>query len=65
MSGPKQRLTLEDLERLYSQLADAIDQVGEDKEALFLSKLALILARELGDPKKLAEVIDAARQDLD
>ena len=65
MSAPEQRLSFEDLERIYSQLADAIDQVGADKEALFLSKLALILERELGDPERIHEAVEAAKQDLD
>lgn len=65
MIEPDRQLPFEDLERIYGQLAEAIDDVGAEREALFLSKLALVLAREVGDPKKLADAIEVARRDLD
>ena len=42
-------LTIGGLETAYDQLATAIDAVGEDKSELFLVKLALLAAQQLGD----------------
>jgi hypothetical protein len=58
-------LPFEDLERIYALLAESIDAVGAEHETLFLSKLALILAQEVGDYDKVAAAIEAARLDLD
>jgi hypothetical protein len=58
-------LPFEDLERVYTLLAETIDGVGPEREVLFLSKLALVLAQELGNFPKVALAIDTARQDLD
>ena len=38
-----------DLETAYETLALAIDSAGAEREALFLTRLALVLAHELGD----------------
>lgn len=53
------------LETVYEHLAGTIDAVGGDKEALFLAKLALLMADALGDPARALELIDAAARDLD
>jgi hypothetical protein len=39
----------EDFEAAYEALATAIDSAGPQHEALFLTKLALVLGHELGD----------------
>jgi hypothetical protein len=39
----------EDFEAAYEALAMAIDSAGPQHEALFLTKLALVLGHELGD----------------
>jgi hypothetical protein len=39
----------EDFEAAYEALAMAIDSAGPQREALFLTKLALVLGHELGD----------------
>jgi hypothetical protein len=39
----------EDFEVAYEALAMAIDSAGPEREALFLTKLALVLGHELGD----------------
>ena len=39
----------EDFEAVYESLAMAIDSAGPEREALFLTKLALVLGHELGD----------------
>ena len=44
-----QGLTIGGLETVYDQLATAIDAVGQDKSELFLVKLALLAAQQLGD----------------
>ncbi len=39
----------EDFETAYESLAMAIDSAGPEHEALFLTRLALVLGHELGD----------------
>jgi hypothetical protein len=51
-----------ELETVYEALANAIDRAGAEKAGLFLAKLALLLAQELGDaPAVLASVAQAER----
>jgi hypothetical protein len=66
MLGDKLRLP-DDLpaeDRVFHMLADALDDVGEEKQRLFLGKLALLLSLRLGDQRKLEELIAIARNDL-
>ena len=51
-------------ERMYEALAPALDRAGPANEALFLAKLALLLAHRLDDPDSFAACIEAALQDL-
>ena len=39
----------EDFEAAYEALAMAINSAGPEREALFLTRLALVLGHELGD----------------
>lgn len=55
-------LDFPDLERVYELLAQTIDEVGRDKEALFLSKLCLILAREIPDLSKIEAAVAVAKK---
>jgi hypothetical protein len=57
-------MTDADLESFYEKLAAAIDEAGPENAALFLSKLALLLAREVGDGEKGLSAIDTALKDL-
>ena len=41
-------MPFEDLERAYETLAQAIDRAGPAHEALFLTRLALVLAHRIG-----------------
>jgi len=54
----------QELERIYDLMAEAVDTVGRDKEALFLAKLSLALANRLGDEEQVRECIAAAGQDI-
>ncbi|MDA0340335.1 MAG: DUF2783 domain-containing protein [Proteobacteria bacterium] len=58
-------LSFEDLERVYALLAETIDGLGPEREALFLSKLTLVLAQALGDFETVTRAMDTARRDLD
>lgn len=53
-----------DLEAFFGALADALDAVGPEREALMLTKLALLLARELGDAGRAQSLIEQACLDL-
>lgn len=57
-------LPFDDLERLYESLARHIDRVGADREALFLAKLVLLLAHEVGDGKVIERCVRSALADL-
>ncbi|MEY3992883.1 MAG: hypothetical protein RIS04_1646 [Pseudomonadota bacterium] len=59
-----QGLTIGGLETVYDQVATAIDAVGQDKSELFLVKLALLAAQQLGDEQVFADLIRRAQQDL-
>ena len=58
-------MPFEELETVYDNLASAIDQVGSDKEALLLTKLALVLANRIGDLDTFNDALRTALQDLD
>jgi hypothetical protein len=57
-------LAVEDLESIWERLAEAIDQAGPEREALFLSKLAVLLADALGDRARAERLIETALEDL-
>ena len=58
------KLSVAELEEVYDAIADAVDEAPEDKRLLFLAKLALTLASQLGDAAKVSEAIAAAARDL-
>ena len=58
------QLTLNELEAVYDALAEALNQVGTEKESLFLTKLALLLANQLGDQTQVEQAITTASRDL-
>jgi hypothetical protein len=57
-------LTVPRLEQVYDALAQAIDHAGPQHTELFLTKLNLLLANELGDDARVQQLIDAALKDL-
>lgn len=58
------QLSITELETLYDQLADALDQAAEGKRELFLVKLALLSAQALGDAKQFEQLTRTALLDL-
>ena len=59
------KMPFDDLEAAYEALAIAIDTAGEQREALFLTRLALILGHELGDFAAFRNAIKTALEGLD
>ena len=57
-------MPFEDLESAYETLAVAIDSAGAEREALFLTRLALVLANELGDIVAFKNAIRTALEGL-
>ena len=57
-------LTIGGLETAYDQLATAIDAVDEAKSELFLVKLALLAAQQIGDETVFGDLIQRAQKDL-
>ena len=58
-------MPFEDLETAYETLAMAIDAAGAQREALFLTRLALVLGHELGDIAVFRSAIGTALEGLD
>ena len=58
------QMTFDDLEAAYEALAVAIDTAGEHREDLFLTRLALVLANELGDIAIFRRAVGTALEDL-
>ena len=56
-------MSSDDFEQAYECLADAIDEVGPHLESLFLTKLALALAHQLGELDKFKMGIRMALKD--
>ncbi len=57
-------LSLPGLEATYDRLAEAMDAAGEGRSELMLTKLVLLLAQELGDEHRVADLIHTALNDL-
>lgn len=53
------KVTLEDV---YAAIAEGIDEAGQERESLYLSKVVLLLANALDDP---ARVLTLVREGLD
>jgi hypothetical protein len=58
-------MPFDDFETAYEMLATAIDQAGPEREALFLTRLALVLAHELGDIAAFKSAIGTALDRLE
>jgi len=58
------QMPFDDLEAAYEALALAIDAAGEKREALFLTRLALVLAHELGDIGVFKRAVQTALEEL-
>ena len=54
-----------DFETAYETLATAIDTAGPEREALFLTRLALVLGHELGDIAVFEKSVKAALDGLE
>lgn len=50
-------MTQEQLEQIYEALAQAIDRAGPEQAAVYLAKLALALAEDLGNADRALAVI--------
>jgi hypothetical protein len=57
-------LTSEELEKTYELIAESIDEAGIEQESVFLSKLCLTLAYQLGDMQKIEASIRMAKSHL-
>lgn len=60
---PTQGLNLDELETLWTLLAGGIAAAGPERESVFLSKLAILLANELGDYERVAACVRQASRD--
>jgi len=58
-------MPFEDFETAYETLANAIDQAGPEREALFLTRLALVLVHELSDITVFRKAVVAALDGLE
>jgi hypothetical protein len=58
-------MPFEDTEAAYEALAMAIDSAGAPREALFLTRLALVLSHELGDIAVFKSAIRTALEGME
>jgi hypothetical protein len=65
MADLNDKMPFDDFEIAYDALAGAIDRAGEQKEALFLTKLALLLAHNLKDVKLFQQAVADALKDVE
>ncbi len=56
-------LPTDDLEAFWEALAAATDAAG-DRDKVFLAKLALLMADQIADRARIAELIEIAQADL-
>lgn len=59
----KEILTIDELESFWVLLADGITTAGEGRESVYLTKLALLLANELGDYERVTACLLQAGRD--
>jgi hypothetical protein len=59
------KMPSEDFEAAYEALAMAIDSAGSQHEALFLTRLALVLGHELGDIAAFRNAVRTALEGLE
>jgi Protein of unknown function (DUF2783) len=57
-------LTDTDRDAFYTACAEGINSAGRSRESLFLARLALLLADEVGDLAACRRAIDAALENL-
>ena len=57
-------LSLQQLESTYDLIAEAIDNAPAGASELMLTKLALLLANELGDAARVEALVQSALADL-
>ena len=58
-------MPFDDLDAVYEALETAIDAAGAEREALFLTRLALVLGHKLGDVGAFREAILTALEGLE
>ncbi|NNH36264.1 hypothetical protein HLH12_12070 [Acinetobacter sp. NIPH 2377] len=54
-------ISINDLEKVYDQLAESIDAIPEAKRELFLVKLALLSANQIKDGAVFGQLINQAK----
>lgn len=57
-------LNFSELEVVYEELAVALDTVSDTEREVFLCKLSLLMARQLGDLPQVRDMIQTARNHL-
>ncbi|MGE3248409.1 MAG: hypothetical protein AB7F96_04805 [Beijerinckiaceae bacterium] len=58
-------MTDKTMEDVYAALAEGIDAAGREKETMFLAKVSLLLAQELGDAGRALQLIAAAQANME
>ena len=57
-------MTPQDFEAVYEKLAEALDKVGQDKHALYLAKVVLMLAQHQDSRVPVDMALDLCLEDL-
>lgn len=64
MSHPETIAGAPKVERDFQALCRALDSVALEQHAVLLAKLALVLCREIDDPRTIDRAIETATRDL-
>jgi hypothetical protein len=57
-------VTEQELDALYSEATRMLGELGEDKAALYLARLSLLLMVKLDDPTAIQAAIQTAREGI-
>ncbi len=57
-------MNTDDIEAVYDHLAKSLDTVGVENHPVLLAKLALLLARDVGDVELVFSRIDEAKANI-
>lgn len=59
---PEPALIPEEADRLFKILTDAHERLNAQESAALNARLVLVLAREIGDPEQLAQLVETAKR---
>jgi hypothetical protein len=59
-----EKMSFAQLEVLYDKMATALDRVAEDRRDVYLARLVIAIAHEVGNADKIMELIDSSATEI-